>query len=541
MTIRMLDRILAVVCGAAAVLGSSGAVLAQESAGTAQSISAPIAFPLRAMHAAGNWGTNELVVADWNANPTEALVPADYLTWLQRLHVNWIGLSVALTYDDSMDSTVERGTESSGSPSFSDDVLRQAIREFRAGGIDVYLTLAFEAQAAESAERPVHRWQLGDSGDDEGGPCCDSGIQPDFWPWRPSHPEHQAFVAEFWESYAQQAIHVATLAEEEGVRMFSLGTETDRLFRTRTNEYFISDFAPELRSMVDRVRTVYSGLLTYDMHYDALINPDFYGPGSGAGQLWNDLDLDVVGISAWFPLADAPPSTVMSFEDARAQYGRIINEHLIPLAARNPGRPLMFLEYGAMDLLEAPSAPSDPAGFPPLVLADADASGLDDGREVQANIYQGMLSAMNEYPGIVNALFLWDNWLASDERWASYWASRRSFAVRDKLSEGIVREVYARWAGDDPPVAVGEMPSQTVTAGQLLPLQVNLAPYFSDPESDDLTYSAWSSDSSVARVAATWAILQIAAGEAGEATVAVTATDGRGWVTQTFQVTSTLP
>ena len=130
------------------------------------------------------------------------------------------------------------------------------------------------------------------------GACCDSGIQPEFWPWRPSHPDHQAFVADFWESYARQAIHVATLAEEEGARMLSLGTETDRLFRTRTNEYFVNDFAPELRSMVDRVHAVYSGLLTYDMHYDAIINPEFYGPGSGAGQLWSDLDLDVVGISA---------------------------------------------------------------------------------------------------------------------------------------------------------------------------------------------------------------------------------------------------
>ena len=298
MTIRMLGRIAVVACGAAAVLGGTGAGLAQDSAGITQTSSAPMEFPLRAMHAAGHWGTNELVVAGWNADPTRALVPADYLAWLKRLHVNWIGLSVALTYDDSMDSTVERDTEGSENPSFSDDVLRRAIREFRAEGIDVYLTLAFEAHEAESAERPVQRWQLGDSGDDEGGPCCDSGIQPDSWPWRPSHADHQTFVAEFWESYTQQAIHVATLAEEEGARMFSLGTETDRLFRTRTNEYFVSDFAPELRSMVDRVRAVYSGLLTYDMHYDAIINPDFYGPGSGAGQLWNDLDLDVVGISA---------------------------------------------------------------------------------------------------------------------------------------------------------------------------------------------------------------------------------------------------
>lgn len=202
--------------------------------------------------------------------------------------------------------------------------------------------------------------------------------------------------------------------------MSSLGTETDRLFRTRTNEFLVNDFAPEPRSMVDRVRAVYSGLLTCDMHYDTVFSPDFYGPGSGAGQLWNDLDLDVVGISAWFPLADAPPSTVMSFEDAQGEYGWIIGEHLVPLASRNPGRPVMFLEYGAMDLLETPSAPSDSAGFPPLLLADADGSGLADGREVQANMCQGMLSVMNRHPGIVNALFLWDNWLAGDELWAEY-------------------------------------------------------------------------------------------------------------------------
>ncbi len=541
MTIRTPGRIALIAYGMVAAVGGVCPVVAQESAGTVQTTSAPITFPLRAMHAAGHWGTNELVVADWKANPTEALVPADYLAWLKRLHVNWIGLSVALTYDDSMDSTVERDTEDLENASFPDDALRQAIRDFRTGGIDVYLTLAFEAHEAESAERPVQRWQLGDSGDSEGGPCCDSGIQPEFWPWRPSHADHTTFVAEFWESYTQHAVHVATLAEEEGVRMFSLGTETDRLFRTRTNDYFVNDFAPELRSMVDRVRTVYSGLLTYDMHYDAIISSDFYGPGSGAGQLWNDLELDVVGISAWFPLADDPPSTVISFEDARAEYERIIDEHLVPLAARNPGRPVMFLEYGAMDLLETPSSPSYSAGFPSLVLADADGSALDDGREVQANIYQAMLSAMNRYPGVVNALFLWDNWLTSDELWADYWASRRTFAVRDKLSEGIVRAVYSRWASDGPPVAVGDIPSQTVTAGRPLPLQLNLTPYFSDPESDRLTYSAWSSDSSVARVGTTWAILQIAADEAGEATVAVTATDGRGWATQTFGVTSALP
>ncbi len=181
--------------------------LALGSAALPQPAASPVAFPLRAIHIAGNWGTNELVVDDWHAGRTHSLVPADYLAWLGYLNVNWVGISVALTYDDSLDSTVERNREhaSGEDASFSDDALRQMIR-----------------------------------------------------------------------------------------------------------------------------------------------------------------DLDVVGVSAWFPLTDAPPVTVMSVEQAQPQYERIFTEHLVPLAARNPGRPIVFLEYGALDHVETPAAPDDPAEFPEL-------------------------------------------------------------------------------------------------------------------------------------------------------------------------------
>ncbi len=92
--------------------------------------------------------------------------------------------------------------------------------------------------------------------------------------------------------------------------MASLGTETDRLFRTRSGgDYWVNDFDHELRTLVRRVRSVYRGLLTYDMHYSA-ITDDWFEPGSR--YLWEDLDLDVVGVSAWFPLTDTPPEAVMS-------------------------------------------------------------------------------------------------------------------------------------------------------------------------------------------------------------------------------------
>ena len=57
-------------------------------------------------------------------------------------------------------------------------------------------------------------------------------------------------MAEFWETYTQQAVYFARLAEEEGVRLYSLGTETARLFRTRPGGSFPNDFGQELRTMV---------------------------------------------------------------------------------------------------------------------------------------------------------------------------------------------------------------------------------------------------------------------------------------------------
>lgn len=408
-------------------------------------------LPLRAISIAGNWGTNHQVVEEWEAAGTGPLIPRDYIDYLKSLHVNWVGLSVALHYDDSMDSTVERVYSSDVDIStFSDEALRQLIREFTDQGIDVYLTLAFEAHEAETAARPVRRWQLGDPAPGPGGvppddPVVYGLILPENWPWRPDHPDHQRFVAKFWETYTQQAVHFARIAEDEGVRLYSLGTETDRLFRTRSGGYMTNDFRQELEAMVTRVRNVYSGLLTYDMHYTAvmeLVDPQFFGPGSN--HLWEDLELDIVGVSAWFPLTDSRPSTVMSVEALQAHYEQIFRDHLVPLAERNPSRPIIFLEYGALDTVETPESPGDAsAQNQPFVFMDLNGNGRDDGRETQANIYKALLNTMDRNPGIVNGAFWWDNWIASDAMWAEYWAGRRTYAIRDKLAEEVVRSAYA--------------------------------------------------------------------------------------------------
>ena len=412
----------------------------------------PLDFPLRAIHTAGNWGTNRAVVDAWNGSGRLArLIPSDYIEFLRDLYVNWVGLSVALHYDDSLDSTVERVYSDVGIPTFTDDALRQIIRELRLAGFRVYLTLVFEAHEAERSDRPVRRWQLGDPGNPETGvpfddPNVFGRILPENWPWSPDHPDHQRFVAEFWETYTVQAVHFARIAEEEGVRLFSLGSETERLFRTRSGGHWPNHFRPQMEAMAGRVRDVFSGALTYNMQYGALTAPQFFGPGSD--HLWEDLDLDIAGISAWFPLADSIPSSPLSLESLEESYEQIFRDYLIPLQQRNPDRPIVFLEYGAFDTIEAPADPRNGSlQGQPLVFSDMNGNGLDDGQETQANIIQALFNTMDTYPGVVNGAFLWDNWMASDDMWASWWADRHNFAIRGSLAEDVVRSAYEGYEG----------------------------------------------------------------------------------------------
>ena len=412
-------------------------------------------FPMRAISISGYWGTNRRVAQPWEDGDRQGpLIPLEFINWLRGMHANWILISVGLHYEDSMDSSVSRETDRARNvPTWRDGTLRRVIREFREHGFDVYMTLAFEAHEAEASARPVFRGQLGDPAPPHTGGVPPGEwaalIKPENWPWRTDHPDHRRFTAEFWETYTRQAEHFATIAEGEGVALLSLGTETDALFRTRPDSgYMINDFGDELRSMVDRVRAVYSGRVTYNMHYSTVMYADHYGRGSGAGHLWEDLDLDVVGISGWFPLTSSAPTTVLSVSELQGSYESVFNDLLRPLAAWNPGRAIVFTEYGSMDVVEAPVDPSSGERHGELkTLVDRNRNGLDDGEEAQANIFEAFFNASGRHPSLVNGAFFWDNWIATDAMWADFWLGRRSFAVRGKLAEAVVRDAYARLAG----------------------------------------------------------------------------------------------
>jgi len=382
---------------------------------------------LRAVHMGGNWGAN--------VNGTKNH-PPEYFNFLNSINVNWVGISVALHIDDSMDSTVERKYSNAGIPTFTDEVLINTISVLQNKGFNVYLTMAFESYEAESAEHPVSRWQLGDPKmADE-----DPNVSAEFWPWAIDHPDHADFVKSFWASYTREAVHFARIADSLGVTLFSLGTETDRLFRTRSGGYWPNDFKNELQAMVDSVREVYSGLLTYDMAYMVLTENGFYGPGSN--HLWDDLNLDVVGISAYFKLVETMPTEVLSVSKLEQKWDDIFKNYLLPLKNDNPDLPIIFLEFGYVNSVEAPFC-ANYNEFNQIVEEDKNSNGIEDGEETQANIYGAFFNVNDSYDRIIEGAFLWGNAMASDYEWENVWLKMRHFGIRQKKAEDVVRSYYA--------------------------------------------------------------------------------------------------
>jgi hypothetical protein len=244
----------------ATATSSSSVASSTTSSTTSTSLVGPWTIPegegtrVRGMHIGGNWGTNPENIS---------VLPDDWFEWLNDMNAAWVGISISLYVTDPRDSTVSSMYEEVRFPTFTDDELRVLIDRLHEHGFQVYLTLAFE----ENEDWPLNpRWAFGDPA----APDFVDGLSRSDWRWDPAHPEHDGFVAEFWDSYTAEAVHYAELAEREGVSLFSLGTETDHLFNVSPTEWTGTEYRDELMAMVEAVRDVYTGRLTYDQSHFAL-------------------------------------------------------------------------------------------------------------------------------------------------------------------------------------------------------------------------------------------------------------------------------
>jgi hypothetical protein len=277
---------------------------------------------------------------------------------------NWVAIAFAALQDTAQATTIPFDRE----PTVSDDDVRWAIRASRERGLKVCL-------------KPVVN-------------CADGTWRAfiGFFDWDvPGEPSW----TEWFSSYEAFIVHFAVIAEEEGCEMLCVGCEMVRS-DSRDSQW---------RSLIARVRTVYSGLITY--------NCDKYQEDRVS---WWDA-VDVISSSGYYPSGQW-----------EVQLDRI--EAAIALL----DKPFLFMEAGCPSRAGSAARPNDWA-------LPGEASGSE-----QEMYYREMFAACAQRPWM-RGFMLWD-WPA--ELYAEETAAANDdYCVFAKPAEQVVREEF-RMRGTEP-------------------------------------------------------------------------------------------
>ena len=213
------------------------------------------------------------------------------------------------------------------------------------------------------------------------------------------------------ESYARFLETWADVAESAHVEMLSVGVEL--------TSWVTSGHAPSFARVVRGVRHAYSGLLTYSANWDDVEKTTILG------------DLDVIGINAFYPLAERPGTGL----PALAARARAIRDK-IHRFAELWRRPVLFTEMGY-------TTRHDPSLRPwewPDSMNDVP---VDE--QAQADAYRALLAPMLEEPDFAG-FFVWRVYADPDDvSQEAPWG----FSPRGKLAELVMRDAFAaHWACD---------------------------------------------------------------------------------------------
>ena len=190
----------------------------------------------------------------------------------------------------------------------------------------------------------------------------------------------------FFDRYEEFIVDQAAFAQRSGVDLFAVGVELE-LTTHRADRWL---------RIIERVREVYDGPITYAANWDALERVPFWG------------SLDMIGVHAYFPLSEnADPGRD---EIWRGWDGPIAQ--LEALSERHRGKPIVFAEIGYN---RSDAAAREPWAYE---MRDTPAS-----RELRKRLMQVALERIETVPSI-RGMFWW-KWIPGD------WRYDRDFSMRN--------------------------------------------------------------------------------------------------------------
>ena len=237
-------------------------------------------------------------------------------------------------------------------------------------------------------------------------------LKPHLWVRGQGWPgEFEPDTEEDWETflsgYRDYILRFARVADSMDVEMMSVGTEVDLVALARPDYW---------RSLIEEVRAIYGGRLTYAANWDKYARIEF----------WDALDL--VGVDAYFPLvADATPDM-----EALVEAWEPWSEELREVAVAT-GKPILFAEYGYRSVDGA-------AGRQWELPEGRRARGVPANYEAQSAAYEALFRVWWNRPWFAGG-FAW-KWYAGSP--AGDWIAT-DYSPQGKPAETVV----ASWYGGD--------------------------------------------------------------------------------------------
>ena len=280
------------------------------------------------------------------------------------------------------------------------------VSDLSGSGID----LSFEAPFAENRVAVTHAIEMAHA----------RGLRvmlvPHLWvesgEWRALiDPKTDDGWARWAESYDRFALAWAEVAEGARADILSVGVEL--------RSWVTTSRAPSFAAIIDDVRHIYGGVLTYASNWDDVEDTVILG------------DVDVIGVNGFYPLADEAGASPEKLREG----GERVRAKVRSLAERWQ-RPVLFTEIGYTTRPEPAVRPWEWPDTMTHVRVDEPA---------QAAAYRGLVAPLLEEPDFAG-FFVWR--LYSDPDDASQEAPW-GFSPRGKQAELVVRDAFAaRWASD---------------------------------------------------------------------------------------------
>lgn len=220
-------------------------------------------------------------------------------------------------------------------------------------------------------------------------------------------------IRQFAQSYRSFLLAWADVAKAHDVELFSIGVEL-RSWATSARG------TDDLRALVHEVRARYPGILTYSANWDDVDDVVILR------------DIDVIGINAFYPLADKAGATRAQLLEGGARVGAKVRA-----LADAWNKPVLFTEVGY-------TTRPDPAVRPWEWPDSMKQVPIDE--QAQADAYRAILAGVIGEPRFAG-FFVWRQFADPDDvSQEAPWG----FPIRGKLAELEVREVFDTRFGVDP-------------------------------------------------------------------------------------------